>query len=57
MRQIKILVDEVAEEGGEMIGDVHEFRMKLKEKRGFWGKVPSLFIIFTKLFKSHRKRK
>ena len=57
VRKIKKLVDMVKEEGEEVIEDMHEFRLKLKEERGFLGKVPALIILFTKLFKKHKHKK
>jgi len=56
IRKVDKLVDKVKEEGEEMIGDVHEFRLKLKEKRGFLGKVPSLIILFSKLLKKRKNK-
>ncbi|MFA6296986.1 MAG: hypothetical protein WC629_00275 [Candidatus Paceibacterota bacterium] len=44
VRKINKFVDEVKEEGGEVIEDVHEFRMKLKK-----------VMLFSKLFKNHKK--
>lgn len=57
VRKIKKLVDKVKEEGEEVIEDVREFRLKLKEERGFLGKIPSLFILLNTLFKKHKHKK
>ena len=57
VRKIKKFVDKAKEEGEEVIEDMREFRLKLKEDRGFLGKIPSLIILFTKLFKKHKHKK
>ena len=56
IRKINKLVNRVKEESEEVIDDMHEFRMKLKEEKGFFAKVPGIIMILAQLFKKHKHK-
>jgi predicted Holliday junction resolvase-like endonuclease len=55
VRDIKSIVDRIKEEGGDILEDIKELRLKLKEAKGL-GNLAAIAAFFGNTFFSKRKR-